>query len=84
MVKENIENYTLSILLELEKATRIVCMKYESATKNYDGSIVNNEEYSMFRKYNDFRNRIISEIEKRLDDEINYANVKYGDGNEKG
>ena len=72
MVKEKLSNYTLSTLLELEKAARIVCMKYESASKSYDGSIINNEQYSMFSKYNMFRNRVIEEMEKQLSEEIKY------------
>lgn len=72
MTKEKLSNYTLSTLLELEKAARIVCMKYESASKSYDGSIINNEQYSMFSKYNMFRNRVIEEMEKQLNEEIKY------------
>jgi hypothetical protein len=72
MKKENISNYTLTVLLELEKAARIVCMKYESASKNYDGSIINNDQYSLFKKYNDFRSRVIDEMEKRLNEEISF------------
>lgn len=72
MKKENIKNYTLTVLLELEKASRIVCMKYESASKNYDGSIINNDQYALFKKYNDFRGRVIEELENRLNEEITY------------
>lgn len=68
MAKEKHEEYSLSTLLELEKASRIVCSKYENSTKNYDGSIINNEEYALFKKYNDFHNNIISLIEKILDE----------------
>lgn len=70
MAKEKKEEYTLSSLLELEKASRIVCLKYENSTKNYDGTITNNEEYSLFKKYNDFHNKIVSLIEGKLNDEI--------------
>lgn len=76
MKRENISNYTLTALLELEKAARIVCMKYESASKNYDGSIINNEQYALFKKYNDFRNGVIEKIEKILDNEIGNINGK--------
>lgn len=75
MKKENISNYTLTALLELEKTARIVCMKYESASKNYDGSIINNDQYSLFKKYNDFRSRVIDEMEKRLNEEISFTDV---------
>jgi len=71
MKKENTENYTLEELLKLEKASRLVCMKYENSTKNYDGSIANNDEYTLFKKYNDFHNEMLYEIEKILDNEIN-------------
>lgn len=70
MAKQKLSEYKLSTLLELEKASRIVCMKYESASKNYDGSIINNDQYILFKKYNDFRSEVISEMEKRLNDEI--------------
>lgn len=70
MAKQKLSGYNLSTLLELEKASRIVCMKYESASKNYDGSIINNEQYVLFKKYNDFRSEVISEMEKRLNEEI--------------
>ena len=70
MTKQKLSGYNLSTLLELEKASRIVCMKYESASKNYDGSIINNDQYVLFKKYNDFRSEVISEMEKRLNEEI--------------
>lgn len=70
MVKEKLSDYKLATLLELEKASRIVCMKYESASKSYDGSIINNEQYSLFSKYNMFRNRVIEEMERQLNEEI--------------
>lgn len=70
MAKEKNKEYSLSSLLELEKASRIVCSKYENSTKNYDGTIINNEEYALFKKYNDFHNEIISLIEKKLDEGI--------------
>lgn len=71
MKKEIIENYTLEDLLKFEKASRIITTKYENSTKNYDGSIANNEEYALFKKYNDFHNKVLYEIEKILDNEIN-------------
>lgn len=70
MAKQKLSEYKLSTLLELEKTSRIVCMKYESASKNYDGSIINNDQYILFKKYNDFRSEVISEMEKRLNEEI--------------
>jgi len=70
MAKQKLSGYNLSTLLELEKASRIVCVKYESASKNYDGSIINNDQYALFKKYNDFRSEVISEMEKRLNEEI--------------
>lgn len=70
MKKEESKKYTLSELLELEKAARIVCVRYENSTKNYDGSIINNSEYELFKKYNNFRNMVLNEIEKILDKEI--------------
>ena len=61
---------TLEELLQLEKAARILCFKYENSSKNYDGSISNNMEYDKFKKINNLRNDILNEIEKRLDNEI--------------
>jgi len=76
MKKEMLEKYSIDELIVLEKAARIVCMKYESASKNYDGSIINNEQYALFKKYNDFRNGVIEKIEKILDNEIGNINGK--------
>lgn len=70
MKKEESKKYTLSELLEFEKAARVVCVRYENSTKNYDGSIINNSEYELFKKYNNFRNMVLNEIEKILDKEI--------------
>lgn len=70
MKKEESKKYTLSELLELEKAARVVCVRYENSTKNYDGSIINNSEYELFKKYNNFRNMVLNEIEKIIDKEI--------------
>jgi uncharacterized protein YutE (UPF0331/DUF86 family) len=70
MKKDELKKYTLSELLEFEKAARVVCVRYENSTKNYDGSIINNSEYELFKKYNNFRNMVLNEIEKILDKEI--------------
>lgn len=62
--------YELS-LLELmlyERASELVCKKYENSCKNYDGSITNDEEYSLFLKYNKIHENLLIELRKRLDD----------------
>jgi len=74
MEKENLRDYTLSSLLELEKALRIICVKYESVSKNYDGSIINNDQYALFKKYNDFRGKVVDEMEKILNGLIDSVN----------
>lgn len=71
MEKKTDKKYSLNDLLIIEKAARVACMKYESTSKSYDGSIINNDQYIMFKKYNDFRNKIVSEIEERLNELIN-------------
>lgn len=63
----SLENLTLEDLLQYERTSSIVCKKYENSCKSYDGSISNSEEYTMFLKYNNFHEEIISEMQKRLD-----------------
>lgn len=61
---------TINDLLQLEKAAKIICLRYENTIKNYDGSIINNAEYAKFKKFNEFRNEIINELEKEINKEI--------------
>jgi len=68
--KEDLTKCGLTELIELEKIARIVCMKYESSSKSYDGTIINNGEYSLFNLYNTFRNDVINEMEKRIKDKM--------------
>lgn len=70
MVKEKISEIPIQRLLEYEKASSIVCRKYENSCKSYDGSISNSNEYSLFLKYNNIHEQIILELQKRLEDEI--------------
>lgn len=67
---EKVKLFKLDELLSLEKASRLVCMKYESASKAYDGSIINNGEYASFQKNNNYHEMILSELEKYLDKEL--------------
>lgn len=61
-----IENLSIDDLLKYEKASRIVCKKYENSCKTYDGSITNREEYETFLIYNNIHERIINAIEKDI------------------
>lgn len=72
--KNEFDDISLEDLLKLEKASAIICKRYESATKSYDGSIINNNEYSKFKKYNDFHNLIINKMEDIVEKEITNLN----------
>lgn len=72
--KNENNNFSLEELLKYEKASAIICKRYESATRSYDGSIINSEEYSKFMKYNDFHNFIINKLEEIVEKEINSIN----------
>ena len=65
-----IEILTIDDLLKYEKASRIVCKKYENSCKTYDGSITNREEYEKFLVYNNIHERIINAIEKDMDNNL--------------
>lgn len=63
----NIKEIILRDLLDLEKASSVICKNYENSLKRYDGSINTSvSEYNEFNKYNKIRNEIIKEIQKRL------------------
>ena len=67
MKNRNFSEMTLKEILEYEKASSIVCMKYENSCKSYDGSISNGDEYTLFLKYNKIHEDLILELQKRLD-----------------
>lgn len=66
--------FTLSELIELEKASSIVCKKYENSSRVYDGSITNGPSYEKFKKYNDFHTNIVLQMEKIIDENIPKVN----------
>lgn len=69
------EKLTLKELIELEKASSIICQKYENASRVYDGSITNGPSYEKFKKYNDFHNNIVLQMEKIIDETITKQNA---------
>lgn len=58
----------LARLLEYEKASRIICRKYENSMKNYDGSIQEGADYRTFDKYNKIHEKVLTLIEEKLDE----------------
>lgn len=64
------EKLTLRELIDLEKASAIVCKKYENASRVYDGSITNGPSYERFKKYNDFHSRVLQEMENIIDETV--------------
>lgn len=58
----------LEDLLVYEKASRIVCMKYENSCKSYDGTITNGNEYKQFQIYNGIHEKVITKIQKILNE----------------
>lgn len=74
-MKDNyLKKFKLKELLELEKASSIVCMKYENSSRMYDGSISNEHLYEKFKKYNDFHSDVVLAIENIIDSEISNKN----------
>ena len=69
-------NYSLEELLKLEKAARVVCIKYEKMATTFEGQHnflgYNNLEYNElqrnFKKYNEMHGKIIENIEEYLNE----------------
>jgi hypothetical protein len=60
---------TIEELSSYEKVARVICAKYENATRNYAGSIIDNAvAFEEFEKYNKKYQKILAEIEKRLEE----------------
>lgn len=65
--KNTLELMTLEELVYAEKASRLVCQKYENTVKNYDGSFQQNTiEYEKFKKINTIHQNILNKIENKL------------------
>ena len=61
------EKLTNSEIVDLERMCRMVCVKYEQTIKNYDGTIsTEGKNADTFKKYNALHERILSEMESRL------------------
>ena len=55
-------------IVDLEKMCRLVCVKYEHTIKKYDGTIADDtKDAETFKKYNSLHERILSEMEARLE-----------------
>lgn len=65
-----LEKMSLKELLEYEKASAIVCRKYENSSRVYDGSIANGPLYERFKKYNEFHADVIQAMERIIDEAI--------------
>lgn len=70
MAKEDVKKaLTIGDLVQHEMAAKIVCKKYESFAKSYDGSLVNDEKaVQQFVHSESIYNKIVNEMEKRLEE----------------
>jgi hypothetical protein len=66
--KETLVDLTLFDLINLEKASSLICRRYENNIKMYDGSIRQSGfEYEKYKKINNLHSNILNEIEMRLE-----------------
>lgn len=65
---KDIDKDELAMLLDLEKAAKIVCVKYENEVRRYDGLFDSDRQYELkkFEYFNKLRNGIINDIEEYL------------------
>jgi hypothetical protein len=65
--KPRLESISLFDLLTLEKASGLICKRYENTVKMYDGTInAKGGEYARFKTYLDIHTNVLNEIEKRI------------------
>lgn len=67
--KKGLKSLDMADLVNYEKATRLLCIKYENSFKGYDGSMRDNfskDDYDKFEKYNNFHMAILDEFEERI------------------
>lgn len=73
MAKVALTDMTIAELMDYEKAARIICTKYEKSALawgtdtvrgDYSGS---NEFQEYYKKYKNIYDKVVEEIEKRLD-----------------
>jgi hypothetical protein len=65
--KPTLKSISLFDLLTLEKASGLICKRYENTVKMYDGTInAKGGEYARFKTYLDIHTNVLNEIEKRI------------------
>lgn len=63
----SLKDLTIEELVQYEKASAVICQKYENSLRQYDGSISSyDNEYGNFDRLNNIRCRILDEMEERL------------------
>ena len=70
-LKKIMELHDLSTkeLIDYYHMAEILCLRYENAVRMYDGTINQNTiDFNKFEKYNNIRNKIFLEIEKRVEE----------------
>ena len=68
MIMADISKLSIVELSAYEHAAKSVCSSYEKAVKTYDGTFVQDSEaIKKFEKYIGIYNKILNEIEKRID-----------------
>jgi hypothetical protein len=65
--KPTLKSISLFDLLTLEKASGLICKRYENTVKMYDGAInAKGGEYARFKTYLDIHTNVLNEIAKRI------------------
>ena len=65
--KPTLKSISLFDLLTLEKASGLICKRYENTVKMYDGTInAKGGEYARFKTYLDIHTNVLNEIENRI------------------
>jgi hypothetical protein len=65
--KPRLESISLFDLLTLEKASGLICKRYENTVKMYDGTInAKSGEYARFKTFLDIHTNVLNEIENRI------------------
>lgn len=67
VTEDKFSQLSLMELVYAEKATKIICQRYENSIKNYDGSIARNSaEYGKFKQFNNLHQEILDKIEETI------------------
>lgn len=65
--KPTLKSISLFDLLTLEKASGLICKRYENTVKMYDGTInAKGGEYVRFKTFLDIHTNVLNEIENRI------------------